>query len=101
MSSLDRPIQDSIQSSIQDPLPRTLQSPLRSPLERLKVLINSSTPIIVMETVEEVCAMSLVRTACSQLSLPVFEWTIADGLVRCGTEVAVPQPVQVAQARVE
>lgn len=61
---------------------------LASPLDRLKVLINSSTPIVVMETVEEVCAMSLVRTACSQLSLPVFEWTIADGLVRCGTDVA-------------
>jgi ATPase family associated with various cellular activities (AAA) len=61
---------------------------LASPLDRLKVLINSSTPIVVMETVEEVCAMSLVRTACSQLSLLVFEWTIADGLVRCGTDVA-------------
>src|SRR5580704_3650327 len=61
---------------------------LATPLDRLKVLINSSTPIVVMETVEEVCAMSLVRTACSELSLPVFEWTIADGLVRCGTDVA-------------
>src|SRR6202163_1258708 len=63
---------------------------LASPLDRLKVLINSSTPIVVMETVEEVCAMSLVRTACSQLSLPVFEWTIADGLVRCGSDLATP-----------
>ena len=76
MNSFERPIQN--------PLP----SPLQSPLDRLKVLINSSTPIVVMETVEEVCAMSLVRTACSQLSLPVFEWTIADGLVRCGTDAA-------------
>jgi len=58
-----------------------------NPLDRLKVLINSSTPIVVIETVEEMCAMSLVRTACSQLSLPVYEWTIADGLVRCGTDV--------------
>src|ERR1700681_1983336 len=66
---------------------------LASPLDRLKVLINSSTPIVVMETVEEVCAMSLVRTACSQLSLPVFEWTIADGLVRCGNDLAVAAPV--------
>jgi len=46
---------------------RPIQNPLQSPLDRLKVLINSSTPIVVMETVEEVCAMSLVRTACSQL----------------------------------
>src|SRR5713226_8382217 len=80
MNSFERPIQN--------PLP----SPLQSPLDRLKVLINSSTPIVVMETVEEVCAMSLVRTACSQLSLPVFEWTIADGLVRCGNDFAVAAP---------
>jgi hypothetical protein len=85
MNSFERPIQSSIQSSIQSPLP--------SPLDRLKVLINSSTPIVVMETVEEVCAMSLVRTACSDLSLPVFEWTIADGLVRCGNDVAVAAQV--------
>src|SRR6266481_7498237 len=67
-----------------------------NPLDRLKVLINSSTPIVVMETVEEMCAMSLVRTACSQLSLPAYEWTIADGLVRCGSDVAVAAPVQSA-----
>src|SRR6266852_7228517 len=78
MNSFERPIQN--------PLP----SPPQSPLDRLKVLINSSTPIVVMETVEEVCAMSLVRTACSQLSLPVFEWSIAVGLVRCGSGVAAP-----------
>jgi hypothetical protein len=64
-----------------------------TPLDRLKILINSSTPIVVMETVEEVCAMSLVRTACSQLSLPVYEWTIADGLVRCGSDFAVAAQV--------
>ncbi len=67
--------------------------PPLSPIDRLKVLINSSTPIVVMETVEEVRAMSLVRTACSELSLPVYEWTIADGLVRCGSGVPALQPV--------
>jgi hypothetical protein len=64
-----------------------------NPLDRLKVLINSSTPIVVMETVEELRALSLVRTACTELNLPVFEWTIADGLVRSGSGVAAPQPV--------
>src|ERR1035437_6035290 len=59
------------------------QSP--SPIDRLKVLINSSTPIVVMETVEEVRALTLVRTACSELSLAVFEWTIAAGLGRSGS----------------
>lgn len=63
-------------------------------LERLKILINSSTPIVVMETVEEVRALTLVRTACSELSMAVFEWTIADGLVRSGSGVSAPQPVQ-------
>jgi ATP-dependent 26S proteasome regulatory subunit len=54
-------------------------------LERLKVLINSSTPIVVMETVEEVRAVRMVRLACSDLNLATFEWTIASGLARSGT----------------
>ncbi len=73
----------------------SLERPPASPIERLKVFINSSTPIVVMETVEEVRALSLVRMACSELSLPVFEWTIADGLVRSGSGVAAPAPAQV------
>ena len=54
-------------------------------LERLKVLINSSTPIVVMETVEEVRAVRMARLACSELNLATFEWTIASGLARSGT----------------
>src|SRR5215470_5303959 len=54
-------------------------------LDRLKVLINSSTPIVVMETSEEMRAVSLVRAACSQLNMATFEWSIADGLVRSGS----------------
>jgi SpoVK/Ycf46/Vps4 family AAA+-type ATPase len=61
-------------------------------LERLKVLINSSTPIVVMETVEEVRAVAFVRAACAELGLPTFEWTIADGLVRSGSNAAVGLP---------
>jgi hypothetical protein len=53
-------------------------------LERLKVLIESSTPIVVMETVEEMRAVRLVRAGCCSLNLAVFEWSIATGLVRCG-----------------
>src|SRR5271165_5563445 len=67
---------------------------LPSPLDRLKILINSSTPIVIMETVEEMRALSLVRAACSDLSLAVFEWTIADGLVRSGSGIAAPPPPQ-------
>src|SRR5262252_4297556 len=60
-------------------------------LERLKVLINSSTPIIVMETVEEVRAVRMVRAACSDLNLATFEWTIASGLARSGSTSHEPQ----------
>ena len=56
-------------------------------LERLKVLIDSSTPIVVMETVEEMRAVRMVRAACSALNLAAFEWSIASGLMRCGSSV--------------
>lgn len=54
-------------------------------LKRLEVLINSSTPIVVMETVEEMRAVRLVCVVCSSLNIAVFEWSIASGLVRCGS----------------
>jgi SpoVK/Ycf46/Vps4 family AAA+-type ATPase len=57
------------------------------PLARLKVLLDSSTPIVAIETVEEVRAVRLVRAACAALNLAAFEWTIASGLVRCGSDV--------------
>src|SRR6266567_7885069 len=58
-------------------------------LERLKILIDSSTPIIVMETVEEMRAVRLVRAASSPLNLAVFEWSIASGLVRCESDAVL------------
>jgi SpoVK/Ycf46/Vps4 family AAA+-type ATPase len=58
-------------------------------LDRLKILIDSSTPIIVIETVEEMRAVQLVREASSPLNLAVFEWSIASGLVRCGSDAPV------------
>jgi ATP-dependent 26S proteasome regulatory subunit len=57
------------------------------PLARLKVLLDSSTPIVAIESVEEVRAVRLVRAACVALNLAAFEWTIASGLVRCGSDV--------------
>jgi ATP-dependent 26S proteasome regulatory subunit len=57
-------------------------------LDRLKILLDSSTPIVVMETVEEMRAVRLVRAASASLNLATFEWSIASGLARCGTESA-------------
>jgi ATP-dependent 26S proteasome regulatory subunit len=53
-------------------------------LERLKLLINSSTPIVLMETVEEGRCLELMRQACAELNVALFEWSIADGLQRSG-----------------
>jgi ATPase family associated with various cellular activities (AAA)/AAA+ lid domain len=68
-----------------------IESLVKSPIDRLKVLINSSTPIVVMETVEEMRALALVRAACAELNLALFEWTIADGLVRTGSAAGAAQ----------
>jgi len=57
-------------------------------LDRLKVLINSSTPIVVMETSEEMHAVKMVRAACAELNMATFEWSIADGLQRSGAGTA-------------
>jgi hypothetical protein len=43
-----------------------------------------------METVEEQRAVSLIRAACSEVNLAVFEWTVADGLSRSGGGAALP-----------
>jgi hypothetical protein len=71
-------------------------------LERLKVLLDSSTPIVVMETVEEMRAVRLVRAACSALNLATFEWSIASGLQRCASDVGelvpeMPRPPERAR----
>ena len=68
-------------------------------LDRLKVLINSSTPIIVMETSEEMRAVSMVRAACSALNMATFEWSIADGLQRSGSGVPVESQTSPQQPR--
>jgi len=69
-------------------------------LDRLKVLINSSTPIVVIETSEETLAVELVRSACSELKMATFEWSIADGLLRSGSNGA-PEMPKAAAARAD
>ena len=63
-------------------------------LDRLKVLINSSTPIVVMETSEEMRAVNMVRAACTELNMATFEWSIADGLVRSGSNTPFDRTAQ-------
>ena len=74
------------------------------PKERLKIAIDSSTPLIVIETVEELRALTLIRAAAAELNVPVFEWSIADGLARSGAAAAplgMPPPVPRSQPEVD
>lgn len=50
-----------------------------------------------METSEEMRAVTMVRSACSELNMATFEWSIADGLQRSGsgTPVDTQKPSQV------
>src|SRR5438477_760543 len=76
---------------------------MSNPIDRLQIFINSSTPLVIMETVEEEHALFLIRTAAYNLSLPIFEWSIADGLVRNDARLRpsgvniVPNPQAVQQ----
>src|SRR5579864_7164921 len=70
-------------------------------LDRLKVLINSSTPIVVMETSEEMHAVNMVRAACAELNMATFEWSIADGLLRSGSNTVPEGQKMPLQARID
>jgi SpoVK/Ycf46/Vps4 family AAA+-type ATPase len=54
------------------------------PKELLKVIIDSNTPMVLIETAEEIRALEIIREAAGELNIPVFEWSIADGLQRSG-----------------
>ena len=57
------------------------------PLDRLKLLLNSSSPLVIVETVEEARALELIRRAAFDLKLPVFEWSVAEGRYDTRTEI--------------
>ncbi|MGF1571024.1 MAG: AAA family ATPase [Nodosilinea sp.] len=48
-----------------------------------QTLVMSFHPVIVFETVEEERVQALVAAACGDLQMAVFEWSIAQGLMRC------------------
>jgi len=48
----------------------------------LELLIRSHVPIIVVRTREEQRALSLIESLRHRIELPVFQWTITEGLLR-------------------
>ncbi len=55
-----------------------------SSVHELKTLVLSFHPIVAIETVEEERARDLIRLACADLGLPIFEWSLLSGLRRRG-----------------
>ena len=53
-----------------------------SAVHDLKTLILSFHPVIAIETVEEDRAANLVKTVAAELNMPVFDWTITQGLIK-------------------
>jgi len=62
---------------------------LATTVHDLKTLVQSYHPAVVIETVEEDRVRRLLVAAAAELRMPLFEWSITQGLARLGT----PQPI--------
>lgn len=51
-------------------------------VRHFQTLVMSFHPVIVMETVEEERVEALIHAACRDLQMAVFEWSVAQGLMR-------------------
>lgn len=60
-------------------------------LHDLEIMMSSRVPVIVLETHEELRALSLISRAGVKMNKPVFAWTITEGLRRVDFEHSVPQ----------
>jgi AAA+ superfamily predicted ATPase len=54
--------------------------------EDLRVLVQAKSPLIIIETFEELRALALIKRLAMNLMRPVFQWTITDGLLRTDRE---------------
>lgn len=56
--------------------------PISVTIRNLQTLILSFHPVIVIETVEEERVQGLLKKATQDMSMPLFEWSVAQGLTR-------------------
>ncbi|WP_299402431.1 AAA family ATPase [Acaryochloris sp. IP29b_bin.148] len=56
--------------------------PLSVSVRDIQTLILSYHPVIVIETLEEERVQTLLKQATQEMSIPMFEWSIAQGLIR-------------------
>ncbi|NJR64598.1 MAG: AAA family ATPase [Leptolyngbyaceae cyanobacterium CRU_2_3] len=55
---------------------------LSASIREMQVLVLSFHPLIVMETVEEERVQTLLQDTTRDMNLPLFEWSVAHGLIR-------------------
>ena len=55
---------------------------LSTSIHDIRTLVLSFHPVIAIDTVEEERVEKLVKTVAGELSLPVFEWTLTQGLIQ-------------------
>jgi ATP-dependent 26S proteasome regulatory subunit len=69
-------------------------------IDTLKHLVRASNPIISMETPDEPRAVGLVREVARQLTLPLSEWSVTEGLLSSpqASSRALVEPGKVAAA---
>ena len=60
--------------------------------EKFRLLIQSGTPLISIETTDEERATGLVRKAAQELGRPLFEWSMTEGLRPAFDEGDSPEP---------
>lgn len=55
----------------------------KASIQYFQTLVMSFHPVVVIETMEEERVQVLLNQACNDLQMAVFEWSIAQGLMRC------------------
>jgi hypothetical protein len=55
---------------------------LKTSVQHFQTLVMSFHPVIVIDTVEEERVATLINASCNDLQMAVFEWSIAQGLMR-------------------
>ncbi|MBE9137684.1 AAA family ATPase [Nodosilinea sp. LEGE 07088] len=55
---------------------------LNPSVQHFQTLITSFHPVVVIDTVEEERVQGLISAACADMQMTVFEWSIAQGLMR-------------------
>lgn len=58
--------------------------PDQDPRRELALLVNSTYPIIYMETWEEARAVAILESVAEDLRVPFYEWAVTTGLARAG-----------------